>query len=204
MNLLRKIRRRIAKLLYSKIVFDVYMFDLLNSNIPEQIVRSAEKLKIVFLHEISSDNISVLRRAEKLPGMEHEEIISLFANSNSLVLTFFNDRISHYAWIAKKERVVNDQTIISLSEDEAFIFKCFTIDCFRGNNYYSWTLGKILEQLKREQTKSVRIDTLSTNKASVKGVLKAGFSIERSFTYHNYLSIIKVCKVREDIRNCNL
>lgn len=86
---------------------------------------------------------------------------------------------------AHASMVVMDKNIASLTdsvfkkiarEDAGYIGPCYTHPLYRGKGLYPYVLNKICELLKKEGKNAAFINTKTTNKASARGITKAGFN----------------------------
>ena len=98
-------------------------------------------------------------------------------------MAFYRKQPVYYEWITVgKEDApfllsekIRPYIVIPLYSNEAYIWDCFTSPRFRGQGIYPKALIETCEMLKRGGVKKVLILVNSTNKASIRGIEKAGF-----------------------------
>lgn len=64
-----------------------------------------------------------------------------------------------------------------MGKKSVYIGKCTTPEVYRGNGYYPLLLRYIIEKHKNKKIKFIYITVNTTNKASIQGIRKAGFSL---------------------------
>lgn len=93
---------------------------------------------------------------------------------------YLDGKCVHRSWVKHTSQKVKLHPLLpmQLQKNEAFIHYCETAPVARGNNIYPHVLTKIAEDFKDKA--KILICTNAKNKASVKGIKKAGFrEIER-------------------------
>jgi|GEM_PF-3470271 len=93
-------------------------------------------------------------------------------------LAFSGLTLVNISWLCKRPRVAVTELwgTFAFGPDEAYINNCQTSFLFRGKNIYPVVLQRILKDLYNEGIKKVYIACKSSNKASIRGIQKAGFS----------------------------
>lgn len=92
-------------------------------------------------------------------------------------LGFSGKTLAHVAWLCHRPQVEMGEIWGSLAfrDNEAYIMDCNTFFTFRGKNIYPVVLQRILKDLAAEKVGKVYIGCRTSNKASLKGIRKAGF-----------------------------
>ncbi|MBU1727517.1 MAG: hypothetical protein KJ880_07795 [Candidatus Omnitrophica bacterium] len=89
---------------------------------------------------------------------------------------FFNDKPVHFSWVSFDKAVIREvRKSYHLSQEQAYIYHCFTHPEFRGRDIYPIVLARIVKGLQLKGKKHFFISTAANNLASQKGILKAGF-----------------------------
>jgi len=94
---------------------------------------------------------------------------------------YLNNKCVHRSWVQFGEKEVEIHRFLKrkIEKDEAFIHYCETAPEARGKNIYPAVLSKIVTDLK-DKYRNIYISTNIKNKASRRGIEKAGFvEIER-------------------------
>ena len=111
--------------------------------------------------------ISSKTELNNLPNLENEKY-SIFSNKIKNgeigIFALSNNDIMGYAW-GKQYAVdhpLNNQ-LLSLSEYEAYIYHCHTIERFRGKNIYPRLLSLLSEKLFKAGTRVIYVDTSPSN-----------------------------------------
>jgi L-amino acid N-acyltransferase YncA len=98
-------------------------------------------------------------------------------NGSIPYLAFCGKTIVHIAWLSKKSNVEipEVESCVQIGAGHAYIDRCNTAESFRGKNIYPAVLQKIIEDVKKQGITAVYIACAKSNKASFRGILKAGF-----------------------------
>lgn len=109
---------------------------------------------------------------------------------------YLNGKCVHRSWVQFGEKEVEIYRFLKrkIEKDEAFIHYCETAPEARGKNIYPTVLSKIVTDLK-DKYKNIYISTNIKNKASRRGIEKAGFR-ERV-----HLLIILGIKIKRTLRS---
>jgi predicted GNAT family acetyltransferase len=102
---------------------------------------------------------------------------------------YFGSKCVHRSWVKKgpvRANIENCQKI-SLKSNEILIHSCETAPGFRGKGIYPRVLKKIIADFK---DKEILIAVNALNKASIKGVIKAGFR------GHRIYRVIVICGIK--------
>lgn len=97
--------------------------------------------------------------------------------------------IAGYAWVGRHRlHIAEINYHYPLAKDELFIYDCFVTPQHRGQGIYPTMIGAIMEASRSEKPEMARalIAVSSMNKASIRGVLKAGFIEFRKIAYVNW------------------
>jgi RimJ/RimL family protein N-acetyltransferase len=105
-----------------------------------------------------------------------------FEKGDKPYLAFCGRVLAHVAWVCKRPEVEMGEIWGSLAfrDNEAYIMDCNTFFTFRGKNIYPVVLQRILKDLAAEKVGKVYIGCRTSNKASLKGIRKAGFSFVKT------------------------
>lgn len=103
------------------------------------------------------------------------------ARGDKPYLAFSGESLVHISWLSRWPKVWVSAIwgYLSLKKGQAYIFKCSTNDHFRGKNIYPIVLQRILKDMAADNVKQVFITCHPSNIASIKGIEKAGFSLQR-------------------------
>lgn len=95
-----------------------------------------------------------------------------------------NGEVAGYGWVASGhlflENVNHD---FPLNEDECFIYSCYVSKASRGLGIYPAMLNKMLSDCKEKGYRNVFIGVSSSNKGSIRGIEKAGFTFSKRIGY---------------------
>jgi CelD/BcsL family acetyltransferase involved in cellulose biosynthesis/L-amino acid N-acyltransferase YncA len=106
-----------------------------------------------------------------------EKLREIIKNGSIPYLAFCGKTLVHIAWLAKESNVEipEVESFAQIGAGHAYIYKCNTAESFRGKNIYPAVLQKIIEEVKKQGITAVYIACAKSNKASLRGILKAGF-----------------------------
>ncbi len=118
--------------------------------------------------------------SEKSPQISKLE--KRFSYGDIPYLAFSGKTLAHVSWLCRRSEVEMEEIWASLAfrDNEAYIMDCNTFFTFRGKNIYPVVLQRILKDLAAEKVGKVYIGCRTSNKASLKGIRKAGFSFVKT------------------------
>jgi GNAT superfamily N-acetyltransferase len=104
------------------------------------------------------------------------------------IVAMHNNHIAGYAWVAGKDLYVDEiACTYTVAKDEVFIYDCFVEPEHRGAGIYPAMLAFILDDSRhRAHLKTASIAAVAVNRASIRGILKAGFTEQRRIRYVEY------------------
>jgi len=148
-----------------------------------------------YIFHNSTENITDLRLPIeiKLEILSKDQLASLktVRDINTVKLEQFQNRYNHgdicfaaktgrkhiaYAWVRLHGfmNVLSTKKSYPIAESCFWIFDCRTNENYRGMGIYPWLLSRIL-RFYSSTYKYAYMDTVKSNKASIKGILKSGF-----------------------------
>ena len=116
---------------------------------------------------------------------------SRFARGEEFWTAQVNTRIASYCWVTREPVEIGEiRCVMSPRADEIYIYDAFTFAEYRGNNLYPALLQCVLDHSRQQGQRRALIFVLSDNKASIRGVQKAGFTEFQRVTYRNVLGFV--------------
>jgi len=134
----------------------------------------AIELKII----TPADLETVMPQIREMNEMKFRQFHKRMERGDSCYIGFSDSVPCHYSWVMHSGNTMNIFSAgkkFNVSDDMAWIFDCRTNDNYRGKSIYPHVINLISNNL-ISQGKIVFIDTTTDNKASVKGISKAGFT----------------------------
>jgi ribosomal protein S18 acetylase RimI-like enzyme len=102
------------------------------------------------------------------------------------------DKILSYCWVTQEPVEIGEiRCVMNPRGDEVYLYDAFTFAEYRGQNLYPALLQQILDFGRQQGLRRALIFVLSDNRASVRGVQKAGFREFQRVTYRNILGFAR-------------
>lgn len=139
------------------------------------------KIKLNF-DELIPDDLMLLRPVRELTDNKIRQFNKRFNQRDRCFVAKYNDLIVSYAWVREFGFMYMSsiKKSIPIADNSIWIFDCRTSSEYRGNGIYPWLLTEIMNKYIRNK-KNCYIDTLKKNTSSVKGILKARFSLYKKY-----------------------
>lgn len=141
----------------------------------------AKELNSEYMASINFDykfvsSISDLNNITNLAAGEKAIFSTKLNNGEIGIFALIENDFIAYAW-SKQPGVYyqNDNPLISLSESEAYLYYCHTVENFRGYGIYPRLLILLSEKMFKSGVKVIYVDTSPINIASQRGIGKVGF-----------------------------
>ncbi len=127
--------------------------------------------------EYAADLFPLIR---KMPQKKQQQFIQRFNKGDRCYMAFSGMIPCHYSWIREKGTIGMHEIKrrFKIKNKDAWIFDCTTNSNYRGLSIYTKVISYITELLISNGYSNVYISTLKSNKASIRGIEKAGFSFE--------------------------
>lgn len=98
--------------------------------------------------------------------------------------------IAAFGWVSRCPEYIGEQErVIHVGADEAYIWDCATLPAYRGKHLYSALLSHMLSVLAQENVQRVWIGAGANNYASLHGFATAGFRPVIEVTYTRFLKL---------------
>lgn len=176
----RIFKKLLAKIITTKTII-LYAFDMNNGHL----FKIHDKI-LLLIEKIEND------RSELFPVLvetfpEKDFSSRLKKKGWQCYVASSNDKIVAYAWVITEDCFISEINYhFKLSLDEIFIYDCFVCPEFRGKGIYPNLISRIVndnlevtgaEDIRKHNSKvnTAYIGVESSNKASISGILKAGF-----------------------------
>jgi ribosomal protein S18 acetylase RimI-like enzyme len=102
------------------------------------------------------------------------------------------DKILSYCWVTQEPVEIGEiRCVMNPRGDEVYLYDAFTFAEYRGQNLYPALLQQILDFGRQQGLRRALIFVLSDNRASIRGVQKAGFREFQRVTYRNILGFAR-------------
>jgi hypothetical protein len=147
---------------------------------------------------ISIDKGALINLDNSYTQRIHPLIDSRFKSGDQCILLKKNDELLHIAWIGYRKEItasyeIGEELKIPARMPSIVIYDCWTPEKARGQGAYKTILNLISSDPKTDYW----IYCLSTNKASEKGILKAGFKASHVMNKRCFFGIFKKRSLKE-------
>lgn len=103
---------------------------------------------------------------------------------SEMFLAFSDGRLAHVSWLHHHHEIQENDFLVRIDSSESYIGSCHTAAQFRGQNIYPAVLQHIVEYVVESGKNRCFICAYNKNRASIKGIEKAGFSfVEKKRTF---------------------
>ena len=108
---------------------------------------------------------------------------SRLARGDVCFVCLIEGQVGHYAWVQSsgRHRILFAGRTVPIQDGDIWIYHCRTAEWARGRGIYSSVLRYILQKYCNEQFSSAWIYTTSRNVPSQKGILRAGFHLNKRY-----------------------
>ncbi|MBK9713568.1 MAG: GNAT family N-acetyltransferase [Kouleothrix sp.] len=132
--------------------------------------------------EVCGDDLEELAGAMSLPTPE--PIRQRLRGGRRCFSLRIAGEIAAYGWITRGPELVGElEREFHLHDDEAYIWDCGTVPAWRGRRCYSALLSQLVRQLRSEGAPRIWIGASRLNRASICGIINAGFDPVIDLTY---------------------
>jgi GNAT superfamily N-acetyltransferase len=124
-------------------------------------------------------------KAEGLNSLMGREAVNTRLNQGEICGTaWFNSEIVSYCWVAFRQAEVGEiNRIISLRDNELYLYDAFTRPEYRGKGFFPALLAAVLRFARSQGYTRALIFSLRDNRSSVRGIDKAGFYLLKSIYF---------------------
>lgn len=165
-------------LLYSRDVHSFITCGLQQSVVPGQLPLTIHRLD-------SADSVLFRALCQRFPEKDFAPRWREFGTQSFVAVA--GGAIAGFAWVGRyRLRIAEINYQYPLASDELFIYDCFVAPAFRGQGIYPAMIGAILEESRGAGLKRALIAVTSVNRASIRGILKAGFTEFNRIVYLNW------------------
>ena len=153
----------------------------LRTSTPQCDLNKDSALRIIPVDDLRHDFF--VRLCQKYPGRKFSE--RLQSVGQQCFIAVRNEAIAGFAWTTRTDIYLDEIARVHfVAHDEAFIYDCFVEPEHRGTGIYPAMLQYILkQQCKAPQLNTVTIAAASDNRASMRGIVKAGFTEQHRIHY---------------------
>jgi GNAT superfamily N-acetyltransferase len=125
-------------------------------------------------------------------GLASKAVEQKFKNGELCFVAKKEEEIIHYSWICFGSIYINEiEKEERFSDSTPIIYNVFTLPQYRGKKIYPYILSQEFKYLAQEGHSYVYIYTSANNKASIRGIKRAGFEVWQIIRYIKILGIKK-------------
>lgn len=105
--------------------------------------------------------------------------------------------LAAYGWVTHGAEYVGElEREFHLGNDESYIWDCATVAAWRSQRCYSALLSLLVHQLRQEHPQRIWIGASRQNRASIQGIVNAGFSSVLDLVYYRLARLTLMCIYR--------
>lgn len=141
-------------------------------------------------HQIDGATWAGGRQTAQLP--ERYLYPARFARGEHFWTVQQGDQILAYCWATQEPVEIGEiRCVMSPRPDEVYLYDAFTFPDYRGQNLYPALLQRVLDASRQAGLRRALIFVMSDNRASIRGVQKAGFREFQRVTCQNILGFAR-------------
>ncbi len=133
-------------------------------------------------------DVSLLHR---LTGLNRMEIERRFMEQNEAWVVWVKDIPAAFGWVARVFAPIGElERFVRVADDEVYLWNFRTLEQWRGKGLYPLLLQHIIRYECALGTRRQWIIAKPENKASVKGIVKAGFTMVGELSYDSKQEVV--------------
>lgn len=134
-----------------------------------------------------------VRMLHHLTGLSKMEIERRFMEQNDAWVLWVKDIPAAFGWVAHVFAPIGElERFVQVGDDEVYLWNFRTVEQWRGKGLYPLLLQHILRAQLSQGTRRHWIIAKPENRASVRGIQKAGFEVVGELSYDRFNELVLV------------